>query len=124
MVKTVTAKDWILNQRLENYGYDWKDFNKMSQNKARLKRKIKDMKDADIRRNLAQAGILGSGRRLSKVKPYKKVIKNGKEKWVRDGSRAGEWDYTTGQSFNEELMNIMHIGSGKQRNWWSDQQIW
>ena len=123
MAKTV--KEWILSHRLENYGYDWKDFNKMSANKTKLKSKIKQMSDADIRRNLAQAGILGSGKRLSKVKPYKKVIKNGKEKWVRDGSRAGEWDYTTGQSFNEEIINIATIGATKgKKSFWDVQDRW
>ena len=90
-----TAKQWILKQRLENYGYDWKDFNKMSQNKSRLKSKIKNMSDADIRRNLAQAGILGGGGRFGQ-RPVMKKVGN---KWKKTGKK--DWDYTVGQSFNE-----------------------
>lgn len=113
-----TAKEWILSHRLENYGYDWKDFNKMSQNKTRLKKQIKSMSDTEIRKNLAKAGIIGRGGRLGKTPVHKKVGK----KWVKTGKK--QWDYTVGQSFNEELMNIMHVGSGKKTNWWSSQRIW
>ena len=113
-----TAKDWILSHRLENYGYDWKDFQKMSRNKSRLKSKIKSMDDAVIRKNLAKAGILGRGGRFGQT-PVKKMV--GK-KWVKTGKK--DWDYTVGQSFNEELMNIMHVGSGKKNSWWNSQKIW
>ena len=99
-----TAKQWLLKQRLQNYGYDYKDFQKMSASKTRLKKKIKSMSDADIRRNLAKSGVLGKGRRLTK--------------------RRGSWDYTVGQSFNEELLNMLQLGSGAKRNWWSTQKIW
>ena len=118
MARKKTAKDWILDQRLQNYGYDWKDFSKMSGQKSRLKSKIKNMSDADIRRNLAQAGILGGGGRFGQ-RPVMKKVGN---KWKKTGKK--DWDYTVGQSFNEELMNIMHVGTGKKKNWWSSQQIW
>ena len=113
-----TAKEWILKQRLENYGYDWREFNKMSQNKARLKSKIRQMSDADIRRNLAKAGILGGGGRLHTSPIHKKI----KGKWKKTSGK--NWDYDVGQSYNEELMNILHIGIGKKTNWWSSQRIW
>ena len=115
-------KQWILKQRLENYGYDWKDFNKMSGSKVRLKSKIKNMSDAEIRKNLAQAGILGGSGRLQKSPAYKRITKkSGKTKLIKAGKK--QWNYTIGQSFNEELINIMHIGSGKQNNWWADQNM-
>lgn len=101
---TETIKEWLLKQRLQNYGYDWKFFGKMAGHKTRLKSKIKGMSDADIRRNLAKARILGSGGRLSRTK--------------------GRVEYTTGQSFNEELVNMMHLGAGRKTSFWDLQERW
>lgn len=119
-----TLKQWILKQKLQNYGYDYKWFNKMKNKKAQLKNQIYRMNDADIRRSLAQAGILGSGRRLSKAPETKLVItKEGKRKFVRTGKSY--WDYTTGQSFNEELLNIMQISASKgKKSFWEVQDRW
>tara|TARA_Y100000310_G_scaffold59038_1_gene54360 strand:+ start:1399 stop:1650 length:252 start_codon:yes stop_codon:yes gene_type:complete len=35
-----------------------------------------------------------------------------------------EWDYTTGQSFNEELINMLQIGSGSKKNFFDTQDKW
>lgn len=103
--KIQTIKDWLLQQRIENYGYDWKFFNKMAGHKARLKSKIKTMSDAQIRRNLAKAGILRGGTgRLTRTK--------------------GRVEYTTGQSFNEELVNMLHLGAGRKTSYWDLQERW
>ena len=100
-----TVKQWILKQRLQNYGYDWKYYNKMVQKKAQLKNKLKSMSDAEIRGSLAKAGILGSRGRLTR--------------------RKGVVDYTTGQSFNEELLNIMQLSASKgKKSFWEVQDKW
>ena len=100
-----SIKQWILRQRLNNYGYDWKWFRKMASTKARLKNKIKYMSDAEIRKPLAMAGILGSRGRLTR--------------------RGGKVDYTTGQSFNEELLNIMQLSASKgKKSFWEVQDKW
>ena len=102
-------KKWLTKHKIENYGYDWRYFQKMSQHKAKLNAKIKNMSDAEVRRNLAKAGILGKGRRLSKTR-------------TRKGNKV--WDYTTGQSFNEELINMLQIGSGNKKSFWETQEGW
>jgi len=102
-------KQWLLKHRLENYGYDPKFFKKMSVHKSKLKTKIKGMSDVELRKNLAKAGILGKGRRLTKVR-------------TRSGKK--EWDYTTGQSFNEELVNMLQIGSGSDKSFFETQWKW
>jgi len=104
-----TLKQWLLKHKLENYGYDYKFFHKMGTHKSKLKNKIKGMSDAEIRKNLAKAGILGRGGRLSKTR-----TKSGKK----------VWDYMTGQSFNEELVNMLQIGSGHKKSFWQTQEGW
>lgn len=100
-----TIKQWILKQRLQNYGYDYKWFRKMAQRKAMLKSKLEYMPDAMIRKELAKAGILGKGRRLSR--------------------HGGVVDYTTGQSFNEELINMMQLSASKgKKSFWEVQDKW
>jgi hypothetical protein len=99
------VKDWLLKQRISNYGYDWKWFGKMTRKKAQLKAKIRNMSDADVRRSLAKAGILGSGRRLER--------------------KRGRVDYTTGQSFNEELLNMLQLSASKgKKSFWEVQDRW
>jgi len=117
-------KDWILKQNLDNYGYDQRWFQKMVQHKARLKRKVKTMSDAEIRRSLAKAGILGQDRRLEKTQQMKVIkTKEGKTKLVPTGKRV--WKYTTGQSFNEELINILQIPATKgKKSFWETQEEW
>lgn len=116
-------KQWILKQRIENYGYDAPFFRKLSGHKAKLKKKIKVMSDAQIRKNLAIAGILGRGGRLQSTSAYKRIkTKSGKTKLVKQGEK--HWDYTVGQSFNEELVNIMQIGSGQKKSFWKVQEEW
>ena len=102
-----TAKEWILKQRLQNYGYDRDWFLKMQGHKARVFKKLKQTPDKDIRIALAKAGILGRGKRLTKTRS-------------RSGKRV--WDYTVGQSFNEELLNIATIGATKgKKSFWEIQ---
>jgi len=113
-----SLKKWLLQHRLDNYGYDWKHFQKMSGHKSRLKSKIMQMNDADIRRNLAQAGILGKTGRLGQAPIFKKQGK----KYVKTSKK--QWDYTTGQSFNEELINLLQIGSGHKKSFWQTQDDW
>lgn len=119
-----TLKQWILKQKLQNYGYDYKWFNKMKNKKAQLKNQIYRMNDADIRKSLAQAGILGTGRRLNKSPAYTWVTKkSGKKVLKKVGDR--KWEYTTGQSFNEELLNIMQISASKgKKSFWEVQDRW
>lgn len=112
-------KQWIMKQRLQNYGYDYKHFKKMSNLKSQLKTKLKYMPESEIRKHLAKEGILGKGRRLSKTPSY--VKKDGK--WVKSGKRR--WDYTVGQSFNEELLNIMQIPASEgKKSFWEVQDKW
>jgi hypothetical protein len=101
-----TVKQWLLKQKLQNYGYDYKWFRKMGALKSRMKTKLRNTPDAEIRKALAKEGILGQGRRLTRSK--------------------GRVDYTTGQSFNEEMLNMMTLGATKgkksfyqiQDRWW------
>jgi len=111
-------KQWLLKHKLENYGYDYKWFNKMSKHKSKLKSKIRVMSDAEIRRNLAKAGILGKTGRLGQAPIYQKKG----DKWVKTSKK--QWDYTTGQSFNEELINLLQIGSGNKKSFWQTQDSW
>jgi hypothetical protein len=56
-------------------------------------------------RALAKEGILGKGRRLSR--------------------KGGVVDYTTGQSFNEEMLNMMDLGASKgKRSFFQVQSKW
>jgi len=118
MDKKETLKQWLLKHKLDNYGYDYKWFNKMSGHKTRLNAKIRGMSDAEIRRNLAKAGILGKSGRLGQAPVYKKQG----DKWVKTSGK--QWDYTTGQSFNEELINMLQIGAGKKKSFWQTQDDW
>lgn len=105
MGKQESVKQWMMKQRIENYGYGRKWFNKMKAKKTKLKSQIKVMTDAEIRRSLAKAGILGHGGRLERKK--------------------GRVSYTTGQSFNEELINMMQLSASKgKKNFWDTQDRW
>lgn len=100
-----TIKQWLLKQRLSNYGYGWQDFRRMSSHKARVKAKLMNTPDAEIRRALANAGILGSRGRLTR--------------------RGGRVDYTVGQSSNEEVINMMQLGATKgKKSFWKHQERW
>lgn len=78
-------KQWLLKQKLSNYGYDYKHFRKMSGLKTKLKSKLTYMPEKDLRKHLAKAGILGKGRRLSKTPSY---IKTKQGKWAKGGKRG------------------------------------
>lgn len=105
-----SLKQWIKKQRLQNYGYDYPYFKKMSSYKARILKKLEKTPDVDVRKALAKEGILGKGRRLTKTR-----LKSGKK----------VWDYTTGQSFNEELLNIATIGATKgKKSFWESSEGW
>lgn len=104
-----SLKDWLLKQRLENYGYELRDFRHMQRVKSKYRDRIMNMPDADIHRTLAMSGILGRGRRLSVARSRK--------------TREKYWDYTTGQSFNEELVNMMVLsGSKGKKSFWEIQE--
>jgi len=117
-------KQWILKQRLQNYGYDYPFFRKLTSKKASLKKQIKNMSDTEIRKTLAKAGILGGHGRLQKTQGYRYIkTKSGKKKLVKQGKK--EWDYTVGQSFNEELLNIMQLSASKgKKSFWEVQSNW
>jgi len=105
MSEKETVKEWMLKQRLQNYGYDWKFFGKMARKKSQLKNQLKNMNDAEIRKSLATAGILGKGKRLQRIK--------------------GKVRYDTGQSFNEELLNILQLSASKgKKSFWEVQDRW
>ena len=119
-----TVKQWLLKQRLDNYGYDYKWFRKMGATKHRYSEKLRARSNEDIKRSLAKAGILGGGGRLSRVPAYKKIkLKSGKTKYVRSGKK--QWDYTTGQSYNEEMINMIVLGGSKgKKSFWEIQDKW
>ena len=77
---------WLLSQRLENYGYDVKEFNKLKSRKAFLIRKLK--KNYLI---LSKKKFYGIYNRLYHYKKDNKTYIG----------------YTTGQSFNEELITLL-----------------
>ena len=100
-----TVKQYLLKPRLSNYGYDWRWFRKMQQVKTRYKSKVAGLSDADIRRALAKEGILGKGRRLTRS--------------------GGKVEYTTGQSFNEEYLNMLVLaGSKGKKSFYQIQERW
>ena len=66
-----TLKQWIKKQRLENYGYEPSYFRKMQSHKARVFKKLDKVPEQEVAKALAKAGILGKGRRLSKVRTRK-----------------------------------------------------
>ena len=93
--------NWILSQKLSNYGYDWKTFRRLSNHASRLRRKIREFYDSLIISEKVKAGNFMNGRL---------AIEN------------GQVTYTVGQSFNEEYINLIaeileRIGGYKRRNW-------
>ena len=88
---------WIRSERLENYGYDWPDFRRLQNQRARVKAYAR-------RRGVDLARACGESRLALLVWP--------------DGRIA--WEYTTGQSNNEEVTNLIARLSGyPQRGWLS-----
>jgi len=87
----------------------------MDKRKEKLKRAIRKKKFVYKEVSSRSTGFGGSNVKAEIFKISKNTL-----------TKVGDvkWNYTTGQSFNEELINIMHIGSGKQNNWWADQRIW
>jgi hypothetical protein len=82
--------NWLLKQRLRNYGYYWQDFKRLSNYATKFRKLIKDN--------------------------YHHILKNDKcwedsFFWGRLG--VENWDgkiqviYVVGQSFNEEYINLM-----------------
>jgi len=78
--------DWLLSQRLRNYGYDWRDFKRLSNYASKLRRKIRQNYDSLVISEKVKAGDFMNGRL---------EIEN------------NQVHYTTGQSFNEEYINLM-----------------
>lgn len=115
-----SLKEWLLskNQRLSNYGYDWKDFRRMSNQKARYRRQLRNVPDREIRKTLATSGILGRGGRLQRTPSY---IRLPSGKFARAGKK--QWNYTTGQSYNEEYLNLLSLASSKgKKSYWERQR--
>ena len=79
-------REWLLSQRLENYGYDYKDFQQLQSRKAYLIKKLK--KNYKILSNKEFYGIF---RRLYHYKKDNKTYIG----------------YIVGQSFNEELITLL-----------------
>lgn len=51
-MKNEILKEYLLTGRLENYGYDWKDFRRMSNTASKLRGKIRLMSEKEIRSRL------------------------------------------------------------------------
>ncbi len=95
--------DWLLNQRLRNYGYDYKDFRRLSNYASKFRRLIRKFYDSLIISEKVKTGDFMNGRL---------EIEN------------NQVHYTTGQSFNEEYINLMaevleRIGAYSRRQWLS-----
>ena len=95
--------DWLLKQRLRNYGYDYRDFKRLSNYASKVRRLIRQFYDSLIISEKVKAGNFMSGRL---------EIEN------------NQVHYTVGQSFNEEYINLMaeileRIGAYNRRQWLS-----
>lgn len=85
---------YLMRDRLENYGYNWKDFRRLQNQRARVK--------AHARRTMLSLSHVEGEGRLS----YAPSI--------------DAWEYTTGQSNNEEITNLIaRVYQYPQRGWLS-----
>ena len=98
--------DWFLNQRLSNYGYNFKTFQRLSSMASSLRQRMRFFRN-EVERFLMSNQNEIMGGRLYVDKTDKKVR------------------YVVGQSFNEEYINMMMIileKSGvykpKNKNWY------
>ncbi len=78
--------NWLLQQRLENYGYDWRDFRRLSSYASKFRRLIRRFFPSIVLSSRAREGNLMRGRL---------------------GISPDGVEYTVGQSFNEEYINLM-----------------
>ena len=78
--------DWLLSQRLKNYGYDYRDFRRLSNYASKFRHLIRKFYDSLVISEKVKAGDFMGGRL---------EIEN------------NQVHYTTGQSFNEEYINLM-----------------
>jgi len=93
--------DWLLSQRLTNYGYNYKDFKRLSNYASKFRKLIKWFyRDIITNREVLQGDFMSGRLRLV----------------------DGKVDYIIGQSFNEEYINLMaeileRVGVYKRRKW-------
>jgi len=95
--------DWLLSQRLRNYGYYWRDFRRLSDYASKLRRKIRQNYDSLVISEKVKTGDFMNGRLE-----------------IEDGQVF----YVVGQSFNEEYINLMaeileRINAYNRRQWLS-----
>jgi len=93
--------DWLLQQRLSNYGYTHRDFRRLSNYASKFRGLIRDFyRDIITNKDVLKGNFMSGRLRLS----------------------GGEVDYIVGQSFNEEYINLMaeileRIGVYQRRRW-------
>ena len=95
--------DWLLKQKLTNYGYDYRDFRRLSNYASKLRSKIRKFYDSLV---------------------ISEKVKNGNFMNGRLEIENNQVHYTVGQSFNEEYINLMaeileRIGAYNRRQWLS-----
>ena len=95
--------DWLLKQRIRNYGYDYRDFRRLSNYASKFRRLIRQFYDSLIISEKVKTGDFMGGRL---------EIENNRV------------HYTVGQSFNEEYINLMaeileRISAYNRRQWLS-----
>ena len=86
--------DWLKAQRLENYGYNWLDFRRMSGRKSRLMTRLKKRTAQQLIDNLNQP------RRRFGI--FERV-----EIGFNENGSIKRIGYCVGQSFNEELITVI-----------------
>jgi len=97
----VQILNWLLSQRLRNYGYGWRDFKRLSNYASKLRHKIRESYGSLVASEKVKAGSFALGRL---------------------GIKDRQVTYTVGQSFNEEYINLMaevleRIGVYNRRRW-------
>ena len=95
--------DWLLSQRLRNYGYYWRDFKRLSNYASKFRCLIRQFYNSLVISEKVKTGDFMNGR------------------LEIEDDRV---HYTVGQSFNEEYINLMaevleRIGAYNRRQWLS-----
>ena len=78
--------NWLLERKIINYGYDYRDFKRLSNYASKFRRLIKENYNNILHNEKVKEGYFMGGRL---------------------GISAYGVEYTVGQSFNEEYINIM-----------------
>ena len=82
---------YLLSQRMCNYGYDWKDWRRICTQRYRARKLLK-----------------------SRLPSLQEACR-----WDRLALTESGWDYTVGQSSNEEFTNLINGLCGKDGPWLS-----